>query len=31
MNLRDDWFRDAVIENWRQGKALIPTDWITEA
>ncbi|MEU0088359.1 DUF3732 domain-containing protein [Streptomyces sp. NPDC006274] len=31
VNLRDDWFRDAVIENWRQGKALIPTDWITEA
>ncbi|MFF2173207.1 DUF3732 domain-containing protein [[Kitasatospora] papulosa] len=31
VNLRDEWFRDAVIKNWRQGKALIPTDRITEA
>nr|WP_276323068.1 DUF3732 domain-containing protein [Streptomyces sp. S501] len=31
VNLRDEWFRDAVIENWRQGKALNPPDWITEA
>ncbi|MET9221732.1 hypothetical protein EES43_29825 [Streptomyces sp. ADI96-02] len=31
VNLRDDWFREAVVENWRGGTALIPTDWITEA
>ncbi|WP_327667338.1 DUF3732 domain-containing protein [Streptomyces sp. NBC_00485] len=30
VNLRDQWFRDAVVENWRQGKALIPTDWISD-
>ncbi|WP_327396908.1 DUF3732 domain-containing protein [Streptomyces phaeochromogenes] len=30
VNLRDGWFRDAVVENWRQGKALIPTDWISD-
>ncbi|MFE6699294.1 DUF3732 domain-containing protein [Streptomyces sp. NPDC057718] len=31
VNLRDVWFREAVVENWRGGTALIPTDWITEA
>ncbi|MFJ3221578.1 DUF3732 domain-containing protein [Kitasatospora sp. NPDC086801] len=29
VNLRDEWFREAVVENWRGGAALIPTDWIT--
>lgn len=28
VNLRDDWFHDSVVENWRQGNALIPEDWI---
>ena len=27
-NLADDWFQDSVIENWRKGVALIPTDWL---
>ena len=27
-NLADDWFQDAVIENWRNGVAFIPADWI---
>lgn len=29
-NLADDWFQDAVIDNWRNGVALIPTDWLDE-
>lgn len=29
-NLADDWFQDAVIDNWRNGVALIPTDWLEE-
>ncbi|WP_431039013.1 DUF3732 domain-containing protein [Streptomyces sp. P6-2-1] len=29
VNLRDDWFQQAVVENWRGGVALIPTDWIS--
>ena len=29
-NLADDWFQDAVIENWRNGVALIPTDWLED-
>lgn len=28
-NLSDPWFADSVIENWRNGVALIPTDWLT--
>ncbi|MFD7645660.1 DUF3732 domain-containing protein [Kitasatospora sp. NPDC059795] len=28
VNLRDEWFQDAVVENWRGGAALIPTEWI---
>lgn len=29
-NLADSWFQDAVVENWRNGVALIPTDWLEE-
>jgi hypothetical protein len=29
VNLRDDWFQQGVVENWRGGVALIPTDWIS--
>ncbi|MFW0121128.1 DUF3732 domain-containing protein [Rothia sp. CCM 9419] len=29
-NLADGWFQDAVIGNWRNGVALIPTDWLDE-
>lgn len=27
-NLADNWFQDAVIDNWRNGVALIPSDWL---
>jgi hypothetical protein len=27
-NLADHWFQDAVIDNWRNGVALIPADWL---
>jgi hypothetical protein len=27
-NLPDDWFQDAVVENWRSGRALVPQDWL---
>lgn len=27
-NLADDWFQAAVVGNWRNGVALIPTDWL---
>jgi hypothetical protein len=30
-NLADEWFQDALIDNWRNGIALIPTDWLDEA
>lgn len=29
-NLADDWFQDAVVENWRNGVAFIPTDWLED-
>ena len=29
VNLRDEWFHDAVVENWRGGAALIPADWLS--
>lgn len=29
-NLQDDWFQEGVIENWRNGVALIPEDWLYE-
>lgn len=27
-NLADDWFQEGVIDNWRNGVALIPADWL---
>lgn len=27
-NLADDWFQQAVVENWRNGAAFIPADWL---
>ncbi|WP_189351566.1 DUF3732 domain-containing protein [Zhihengliuella salsuginis] len=30
-NLSDNWFQDAVVENWRNGVAFIPADWIGDA
>ncbi|PYF99950.1 Protein of unknown function [Georgenia satyanarayanai] len=30
-NLADDWFQDAVVDNWRNGVALIPDDWPSKA
>jgi hypothetical protein len=30
-NLPDPWFQDAVIENWRDGRRLIPDEWLTDA
>lgn len=27
-NLADDWFQESVIENWRNGVALIPEEWL---
>jgi hypothetical protein len=27
-DIGEDWFRDCVIERWRNGKALIPSEWI---
>lgn len=27
VNLKDDWFQDALIEEWREGRALVPSDW----
>ncbi|QDP95158.1 DUF3732 domain-containing protein [Microlunatus elymi] len=29
-NLADGWFQDAVIDNWRNGVALIPSGWLEE-
>jgi hypothetical protein len=26
--LLDDWFREAIIERWRDGIALVPIDWL---
>lgn len=26
-HLRDDWFEDAIVEEWRGDKALVPYDW----
>ena len=26
-DLQEPWFQDAVVERWRDGKALIPADW----
>ena len=27
-NFVDDWFQDSLIDNWRDGRALIPQEWI---
>jgi predicted nucleic acid-binding Zn-ribbon protein len=27
-NLPEEWFRSAVVHNWRDGKALIPQEWL---
>ena len=27
-DLEEDWYREAVIERWRGGEALIPQSWI---
>jgi hypothetical protein len=29
-NLPDDWFQAAVIDNWRDGRRLIPDDWLSQ-
>lgn len=30
-NLSAAWFQDAVAHNWREGRALIPAEWIDQA
>jgi len=30
-NLPEDWFQAAVQHNWREGRKLIPQEWIDEA
>ena len=27
-NLPEQWFRDSVVHNWRDGRKLIPKDWL---
>jgi hypothetical protein len=27
VNLPDEWFQDAVVDNWRGGVKLVPRDW----
>jgi hypothetical protein len=29
-NLPEDWFRQAVVHNWRDGIKLVPLDWLAE-
>jgi len=29
-NLAENWFQEAVVHNWRNGAALVPTDWLDE-
>jgi hypothetical protein len=29
-NLADGWFQDSIVDNWRNGTALVPVDWIAE-
>jgi Protein of unknown function (DUF3732) len=29
-NLRDIWFQDSLIDNWRGGNALVPEDWLVD-
>ncbi len=30
-NLPEDWFRESVVHNWRNGEALIPQSWLPNA
>jgi hypothetical protein len=30
-NLPDEWFQEAVVENWREGRKLVPESWIGSA
>jgi hypothetical protein len=30
-NLPEQWFRDSVVHNWRDGEALIPQAWLSES
>jgi hypothetical protein len=30
-NLDEDWFQDAIAENWRNGEQLVPGEWIDRA
>ena len=27
-HLRDEWFENALVEEWRDGVALVPANWI---
>jgi hypothetical protein len=27
-DISEDWYQEAVVERWRNGNALIPTEWI---
>jgi hypothetical protein len=26
-NLAEQWFQDAIVENWRDGRKLVPENW----
>lgn len=28
-NLAEDWFQQSIVENWRDGRSLIPSEWLT--
>jgi Protein of unknown function (DUF3732) len=28
-DVQEDWYQEAIVERWRHGKALIPTEWIS--
>ena len=28
VELLDDWFRDAIVQRWRDGNALVPASWL---
>lgn len=30
-NLSEEWFQDALVDNWRGDEALIPLDWLSES
>ena len=30
VEMLDDWFKDAVVERWRDGSALVPQSWLRE-